>query len=202
MLHLPSICSFMLYEQGIGATSSRRYDQDFFTCPTSCGESNDFALHGDYHKDKIRRWATNLDDSHVISHNGIPNADECTYVEVGHKVGPDWTFNNITLTPMKCNHYHLRMRVQNSNANFILDDVSIVKMDDTSSDALPLGNTPGQGFLFNSNIALSHQFWKSGRSSGFITQDDGMPDQNTMVLSRGEYMRQNVLRYATPNKKY
>ena len=92
---------------------------------------------GHYHSGKGRRkWKFPTDDSHFISRTMIPDANVWTKVTAIHKVGPDWTFRGEILVPRGCNHYHIRMRVANSNADLWIDDVRIRKLAPAMAEAL------------------------------------------------------------------
>lgn len=86
-----------------------------------------------YHKGKERRWGLPPDDSYMTARQVVPLADTWTTIEALHVVGDDWTYGALgLLRPEQCNHYHIRFRVANSDAAWILDDVHISRVGGSS----------------------------------------------------------------------
>lgn len=145
-----------------------------------------------YHNDKTRKWAQPEDDSHMISRTFVSNANEWTTIEAMHKVADDWSYNGMILTPEMCNHYHLRFKVINSDADYYIDDVKVSKVGTS---------LPKSGFFINPGFEMDHQYWKYASTSGYIAKDDRLR-RNVMVMKRNQVLRQNVLENAVPGQQY
>lgn len=92
-----------------------------------------------YHLNKgRRRWGLPKDDSHMVSRTLISNANEWVNIVATHKVGDDWKHPNQDapgaavaelMVPQRCNHYHLRFRLDKSDSDYWLDNVQMTKVD-------------------------------------------------------------------------
>lgn len=133
-------------------------------------------------------WKPPDDDSHMVIRSKIHSANEWTFIEASHLIGPSWRYNGELYPPDSCRDFQLLFSLPESTADFYLDDVRMSREASLPESSISVAG----GIMQNPKFDLGTSFWSANNNKGgYVTYDEEL-GHNALVLRQNDQLFQNI----------